>query len=207
MQLVRNTWRNFSYVIDTTGNMTPLPVNSLDELQCHGGEYRAEQHAVADRNMSIPPGVARQQELSSNNVNLLLNEQSMSLQICHLAYRAMRGGYTRRRTWTCAGMGRSICSSMRRRRVSKPTSIAVTWQAIIRMGSDFTSNYYEIRIPLVKTPWGDNTPTDVWPAANNLDMQLGRLIKLKEDRNNSWGLECLLQGGRCQHRANVCHPG
>jgi cell surface protein SprA len=35
------------------------------------------------------------------------------------------------------------------------------------------------------SPWYVNTPTSVWPAANNLDMQLSRFIKLKEDRNAS----------------------
>ncbi len=31
-----------------------------------------------------PPGVVRQQQLSNNNVNILLNEQSLSLQCVHL---------------------------------------------------------------------------------------------------------------------------
>ena len=43
LQLVRNSWRSFNYVIDTTGNYTLLPVNSLTTLQRDGGEYRAEQ--------------------------------------------------------------------------------------------------------------------------------------------------------------------
>ena len=41
----------------------------------------------------IPPGVERQQQLSTNNVNLLLNEQSMSLQICNLLPGEARGVY------------------------------------------------------------------------------------------------------------------
>ena len=40
-----------------------------------------------------PPGVLRQQELSNNNVNLLLNEQAMSLQICNLTQGDARGVY------------------------------------------------------------------------------------------------------------------
>ena len=31
-----------------------------------------------------PPDVVRQQQLSNNNVNVLLNEQSLSMQICNL---------------------------------------------------------------------------------------------------------------------------
>ena len=92
MQLVRNTWRNFSYVIDTTGNMTPLPVNSPTSFNVTA--VNIEQNSNRSPiNYVIPPGVARQQELSSNNVNLLLNEQSMSLQICDLAQGDARGVY------------------------------------------------------------------------------------------------------------------
>ena len=32
----------------------------------------------------IPPGIERQQQLSNNNVQLFLNEQSLSVQICDL---------------------------------------------------------------------------------------------------------------------------
>jgi cell surface protein SprA len=183
LQLVRNTWRSFSYVIDTTGNMTPLPANSLTSFNVTA--VNIEQNSNRQPiNYQIPPGVARQQELSSNNVNILLNEQSLSLQICHLANGDARGVYKTtnldlRRYGTidmfihceAAGTNDNFNSN--------------DLEAIIRMGSDFTSNYYEIRIPLVKTPWEDNNLPDVWPTANNLDMQLGRLIKLKEDRNNS----------------------
>ena len=32
----------------------------------------------------IPPGIERQQQLSNNNVQLFLNEQSLSIQVCGL---------------------------------------------------------------------------------------------------------------------------
>jgi cell surface protein SprA len=182
MQLVRNTWRNFSYVIDTTGNMTPLPVNSPTSFNVTA--VNIEQNSTRQPiNYVIPPGVARQQELSSNNVNLLLNEQSMSLQICDLAQGDARGVY-KTTTLDLRRYG-TIDMFIHAEATGNPNNFnSGDLQAIIRMGSDFTSNYYEVRIPLTKSPWNDNLATDVWPAANNLDMQLDRLIKLKEDRNN-----------------------
>jgi len=186
MQLVRNTWRSFSYVIDTTGNMTPLPVNSPTSFNVTA--VNIEQNSGRSPiNYVIPPGVARQQELSSNNVNLLLNEQSLSLQICDLANGDARGVYKT----TNLDLRRygTIDMFIHAEAVGNQFNFFNNdLVAIIRMGSDFTSNYYEIRIPLVKSPWNDNMATDVWPAANNLDMQLGRLIKLKEDRNSSVGV-------------------
>jgi cell surface protein SprA len=182
MQLVRNTWRSFSYVIDTTGNMTPLPVNSPTSFNVTA--VNIEQNSSREPiNYVIPPGVARQQELSSNNVNLLLNEQSLSLQICNLANGDARGVY---KTTNLDLRRYGTIDMFIHAEAAGPTQGNFNSNdlvAIIRMGSDFTSNYYEIRIPLVKSPWNINTDTVVWPAANNLDMKLGRLIKLKEDRN------------------------
>jgi cell surface protein SprA len=187
MQLVRNTWRSFSYTIDTTGNMTPLPINSPTSFNVTAVniEQNSSREPIA---YAIPPGVARQQELSSNNVNLLLNEQSMSLQICDLVNGDARGVYKTtnldlRRYGTIDMFIHAEAAGPNQNNFNSGDL-----EAIIRMGSDFTSNYYEVRIPLVKTPWYDNTPTDVWPAANNLDMQLSRLIKLKEDRNAASGV-------------------
>jgi cell surface protein SprA len=183
MQLVRNTWRSFSYVIDTTGNMTPLPVNSPTSFNVTAVniEQNSTRQPIA---YQIPPGVARQQELSSNNVNLLLNEQSMSLQICDLANGDARGVYKTTnldlRRYGTIDMFIHCEAAQTANNFSSGDLVA-----IIRMGSDFTSNYYEVRIPLVESIWYVNTPANVWPAANNLDMQLSRLIKLKEDRNAS----------------------
>jgi cell surface protein SprA len=55
--------------------------------------------------------------------------------------------------------------------------------AVIRLGSDFISNYYEIRIPLVVTPWGSTLDTEIWPDSNNLSLDLQRLVQLKMTRN------------------------
>ena len=183
LQLVRNTWRNFSYVIDTTGNLTLLPTNSPTTFNVTAVNIEQNSNRSPIRYVE-PPGVVRQQELSSNNVNLLLNEQSMSLQICDLAYLDTRGVYKT----TNLDLRRYGTMDMfiHAEAAGAPSNFnSGDLNAIIRIGSDFTSNYYEVRIPLIKTNWGDTIPTDIWPAANNLDLTLQRLVKLKEDRNNS----------------------
>jgi cell surface protein SprA len=183
MQLVRNTWRSFSYVIDTTGNMTPLPTNSPTSFNVTAVNIE-QNNSRKPIPYVIPPGVARQQELSSNNVNLLLNEQSMSLQICNLVNGDVRGVYKTtnldlRRYGTIDMFVHAEAAG------NNPGNFNDgDLDAVIRMGSDFTSNYYEIRIPLKKTAWFATLDTDIWPAVNNLDLSLNRLIRLKEDRNN-----------------------
>ena len=65
--------------------------------------------------------------------------------------------------------------------------------AVIRIGTDFVSNYYEIKIPLYLTPLTANTldPNSdayndtLWRAINNLNLDLTVLPKLKQQRNIS----------------------
>ena len=91
-QLIRDSWRNFNYELDTTGQYIPIPNNSLTNLDVTA--VNIEQNSTRTPiPYVIPPGVERQQQLSTNNVNLLMNEQSMSLQICDLQSGDARGVY------------------------------------------------------------------------------------------------------------------
>lgn len=55
----------------------------------------------------------------------------------------------------------------------------------IRIGSDFTRNYYEYEIPVEFTPWGTsfNQPDIIWPEVNNMDINLEDLVQVKQNRN------------------------
>lgn len=55
----------------------------------------------------------------------------------------------------------------------------------VRLGSDFTDNYYEYEIPVEMTPWGvSNTDsTRVWPEANRMNIILDSLVQIKQRRN------------------------
>lgn len=55
--------------------------------------------------------------------------------------------------------------------------------AFVRLGSDFTDNYYEYRIPLKITPEGANLAETVWPASNNFDFAFEQLTNLKLERD------------------------
>ena len=43
---------------------------------------------------------------------------------------------------------------------------------VIRLGSDFINNFYEIKIPLRKTKFNSSLDTDIWPDSNNLSLAL-----------------------------------
>ncbi|HXO77194.1 MAG TPA: cell surface protein SprA, partial [Puia sp.] len=182
LELVRNNWRNFNYIIDTTGNYTVLPANNITTFNVTA--VNIEQNSSRTPIPYVtPPGVVRQQELSNNNVNLLLNEQAMSLQICNLLQGDVRGVYKT----TSLDLRRYGTMDMFIHAEATGNQNGINdndLSAVIRLGSDFTSNYYEIRIPLKHTAWGTATADGIWPAANNLNLNLQRLITLKVNRNN-----------------------
>ena len=55
--------------------------------------------------------------------------------------------------------------------------------AFLRIGTDFSQNYYEIQIPLKMTPDGSTDPREIWPLENEIDLDIDELYKLKSLRN------------------------
>jgi len=184
LELVRNTWRRFNYELDTTGQQRLIPANSpttVNQLAVNI-EENASRKPVPYK---TPPGVIRQQQLSNNNVNLLLNEQSLSLQICNLAQRDARGVFKNMnldlRQYSSLQMY-FHAESVRFDGDIKDNEL----YGVIRLGNDMLFNFYEIKIPLAVTRWGINVPeSEIWPLQNELNVALERLTKLKLERNQS----------------------
>ena len=57
----------------------------------------------------------------------------------------------------------------------------------MRIGTDFTENYYEYEVPLKMTPWGTpyTNKDAIWPEINNLDIRLEDLVQVKQRRNEA----------------------
>ena len=183
LELVRNQWRNFTFNVDTTGNYTPVPVNSgtVFNVLAVNIEENSKRTPIP---YATPPGIERQQQLSNNNVNILQNEQSMSLQICNLAAGDARGVFkTINLDLRQYGTLSMFVHAEGGGAVDGLPANAL--QAVIRLGNDFVSNYYEIKIPLSKTAWNTTDPTIIWPTQNELSLSLQRLISLKVNRNNT----------------------
>jgi cell surface protein SprA len=55
----------------------------------------------------------------------------------------------------------------------------------VRLGTDFTNNYYEYEIPLSFTPWfiSASNREAIWPEDNSVDIDLEKLVSVKENRN------------------------
>jgi cell surface protein SprA len=183
-ELVRNQWRNFGFNVDTTGTYTPLPKPSTTEFNVLA--VNLEENANRKPNPSIPyitpPGLDRQRLLSNNNVQLLQNEQSLSLQVCNLPKSDVRGVF-KTLNLDLRQYGTLSMFIHAEGRGSTDALPSNALEAVIRMGNDFVGNYYEVRIPLKKTNWNSTKDVDIWPAENELNLSLQRLIRLKQNRN------------------------
>ena len=190
LQFTRNVWRKFNYKIDTTGMYSPITTTSTTFDQ--GAVNIEENDKRTPLPYRTPTEIERVQTLSNNGVNLLQNEQSMSLRFCNLIKgdaRAVQQAYPNRDFRQFRKMQMYIHAEKK--------DIGTTLNdkdltAVFRMGTDFVNNYYEIRIPLNLTGLGaasmDPNSTayndTLWIPGNSLDVDLQDLVKLKQARNN-----------------------
>lgn len=181
LELVRNQWRQFKNKIDTTGLYTTLPVpdpTTVNVLAVNI-EENDQRQPIPYR---IPPGIERQQQLSNNNVNLFLNEQAISVQVCGLPQHEARGVFKTMNLDMRQYGKLSMFIHAESVLGAQPVNDG-DLSAVIRIGNDFSGNYYEVKIPLRKTNFGETDSLRIWPAENNLDFQLDQLTKLKTKRN------------------------
>ncbi len=181
LELVRNQWRKFKNKIDTSGLFTNLPIpdpTTVNVLAVNVEENDQRQPII----YRIPPGIERQQQLSNNNVALFLNEQSLSMQVCGLNQFESRGVFKTMnldmRQYGKLSMFVHAESVLNAQPIQDGDI-----KAVIRIGNDFSGNYYEVKIPLKITPFGSTDSLTIWPDINNLDFQLDDLTDLKKRRN------------------------
>jgi cell surface protein SprA len=177
LELVRNQWRKFQYTYVNLPAPDPVEFNTL-AVNLEENDKREPVNYV------IPPGIERQQQLSNNNVQLFLNEQSLSVQFCGLERGKSRGVF-KTMNMDMRQYGRMLMFIHAEGRLASDGIIDNTLTAVIRIGNDFQGNFYEIRIPLKKTDWGETDSLKIWPALNNLDFELAELTRLKQRRDNT----------------------
>ena len=191
MNLVRNQWRNYTYALDTNGIATPL--DSIAGFNTTTFNTRAvsiqENNQRKPVNYVIPPGIERVQQLSNNGVNILQNEQSMSMQVYNLRDGDARADF-KTTNLDLRSYGKLSMFSHAESILGQLPINNNDLNLVVRIGQDFTNNFYEIKVPLKVTPAGtytSSTSDQVWPAANNLDFNLQDLVNIKLKRDKQPG--------------------
>jgi cell surface protein SprA len=183
--LVRNQWRQYMYEVDSSGNYTPLAANNKSTVNTLAVSIE-ENASRTPVNYLIPPGIERVQLLSNNGVNLLQNEQALSVQLQGLEKGKSPRGVFKTMNIDIRRYGKlsMFLHAENKNRITQKETGVIT--AVIRLGQDFQNNYYEIRIPLTTTPqktYSNSEANLVWPSQNELNLNLMDLINLKLERD------------------------
>ncbi len=180
LELGRNQWRRYNFSLKEPGELIPISDNDATTFNLTSVS-KQENGSRSPVNYVIPPGIQTQVQAGTNGQNIDLNEQALALQVCDLEDGDSRGVFK--------SLGMDIRQFKRIDMfIHAEASASGALQddqmhGFIRIGSDFANNYYEYRIPLKLTPFGNNLDTEVWPEANNLNLEFQELIDAKLQRN------------------------
>ncbi|HYV92427.1 MAG TPA: cell surface protein SprA, partial [Chitinophagales bacterium] len=180
MELVRNQWRKYLFSLEQPGEYIPGDNggNTYFNVSSVSLEENSSRQPI---NYVLPPGISREQIVGQIGTQFQ-NEQSLSVQICNLKDGDARAVY------------KNINLDLRQYQELKLFVHAEGVEgegalnngdltAFLRLGTDFTNNFYEYEKPLVVTVAGETSQTLIWPEANNFDIILKDLVAAKEARN------------------------
>ena len=177
LDLIRGEWRRYTKSLNSTFPDPPASGTNLDILSV---DIQENSSRTPIRYVS-PPGVDRE-EVNNNNTIVRLNEKALALRV---SGNGLDEGDSR-------GVFKNVSVDMRQYKKLKmflhaeslpepelPTLRDKEMVGFIRFGNDFTENFYQIEVPLTVTAPGANAAEQIWPAENEMDLQLSLLTKLK----------------------------
>lgn len=186
LELVRGEWRKYYSNLLAPGEYIPNPNQSETSFDISTVSIE-ENGSRSPIPYVLPPDIEREINVGTTNYQRL-NEQAMVLKVCNLLDGDARGTYKTTdfdfRQYKKLKMYIHAEKAIENQELAKGD---VT--VFIRMGSDFTENYYEYEVPVEMTPWYTTAanPGLIWPDANRLDIELDKLVKAKQQRNDAMG--------------------
>ena len=184
LDLVRGEWRTYSQSIQAPGEYEPNDISNetaFDISAVSVDENSRRQPVPYVR----PPGIIQETVMGMTQTTRI-NEQSLQMTVQNLV----------------DGDGRAIYKTadfdLRQYKYLKMFVHAEAAHedspledqdltVFMRIGTDFTENYYEYEVPLKVTPWGTpyTNQEGIWPEINNLDIRLEDLVNVKQRRNEA----------------------
>jgi cell surface protein SprA len=182
LELVRGEWRRYKGDLLTGGEYLPDDIQSLTTFDIFSVNIE-ENGRRSPIPYVIPPGIEREQNIGTTTL-VRLNEQSMVLKVCDLLDGDAKAAY---KTTDFDFRQYQNLEMFVHAEKSRDEDIMNYGDltVFIRIGSDFTENFYEYEVPLTFTPWGTSS-TDaeaIWPESNRFLIDLENLVQAKLDRD------------------------
>ncbi|MBK8491604.1 MAG: cell surface protein SprA [Saprospirales bacterium] len=188
LDLVRNQWRRYLLPDGPTGLQGP--VEEGDALFDVNDVNIEENTSRQPFGYILPPGITRERAIGVNQ-NAQQNEAALSLNVCNL-----RDGQEKS-IYKLVDLDLRLYKGLKMfvHAEAKPNDPQLQdgdLSVFIRIGSDFSRNYYEYEIPLKLSdlenilPYNHpDYPRSVWPEENDFDINFEIFKTLKLLRNNS----------------------
>lgn len=188
MDLVRSDWRKYpkNTAITGTDTVDEGTVNVPDPQNLEIGSVNIEENAFNTPPYVLPPGIDRQ-VLSGNAGVQRQNESSLYLKVNQLPQTESRGVFKN----TTLDMRRYkrlklfVHAEEPDKRKPPIPNIDEKTKFFIRFGSDAADNYYEYEASLKVTPSTATTPMEIWPAENEVDLEIQNFVDAKIRRDKS----------------------
>ena len=175
LDLVSGDWRAYSKSLEPDVDNNPADDGTLVDVATVNIEENNTRSPII---YDLPPGLEREQ-LNNNNTIVRQNEQSLSFQIENLQSEDSRGVFK--------NINIDIRQYERLKMFIHAEEIAETdfpdgdmpLVGFLRIGTDFSQNFYQIEVPLEFTAHGERDRERIWPENNELIINLADLNKIK----------------------------
>jgi cell surface protein SprA len=183
LQLVANQWR--IYQPDDINQTGFGSVAEPDDAKLIVSTVNIEENSTSGSSNSspytLPPGTKRDQDPVSANQRSI-NEQSLRLTVTDLDNMNARASY---KNVTFNLLNYKRLNMYIHAETPDPKTKDGDMNAFLRLGTDFTQNYYEIEVPLYFSSPGNGDPNEVWRNENGIDIAIDDLINTKLDRDRN----------------------
>ena len=178
LDLVSGDWRTYTKNLqDEAVDMDPTDDNTTVDVNAVNIEENSNRDPIP---YVLPPGVQRER-LNNNNTIIRQNEQALSFVVENLESEDSRGVF------------KNLNIDLRQYKKLKMFLHAeeivdgefagqTPLVGFLRIGTDFSENFYQIEIPLEITPHGARSESEIWPDINELEIALADLNKVKSER-------------------------
>lgn len=179
LEFVRGEWRRYMQDLTQPGESVQTDPNlTTFNIAAVNVEENDQREPIK---YEIPPGILREVD-PSQTYQRQLNEQSLVLEVCNLQDGDARAAY--RNVQFDVRTYKKLKMFVHAEEVNPNTPFDNEDMTLfVRLGTDFTDNYYEYEMPLYETQWGATLPEDIWPEMNNVEIVFDDFLNLKKERN------------------------
>lgn len=175
LDLVRGDWRTYTKTLQPDVDDNPQDDNTVVDVNTVNIQENENRTPIP---YMLPPGVAREQ-LNNNNTIIRQNEQSLSFVVENLEPEDSRGVF--KNINIDIRQYKKLKMFMHAEEIIDSDYIDGERPLVgfLRIGTDFSQNFYQMELPLEFSSYNSTTAEEVWPELNELSVNLEDLGKVK----------------------------